>query len=159
MKIFKGTYYNEILNFIKEETERTEDEATSETQDEVADEATQDSEVNTETAPAEPQAAAPAAPTQPAQPAEGGEQQPAEQTPEQSPEMVEDAAKIDPAAEQEAANSSQADPTITQAWQQFADKYNKFKELYDKAGFKSWDEFIQKVNGGGEESGGEPSAA
>lgn len=145
MKIFKGTYYNEILNFIKEEKERIEDEATSETQDEVAGETTQPSEVNTETAAAESQ---PVAPAQPAQPAEGGEQQPAEQ----SPEMVEDAAKIDPAAEQEAANSSQADPTITQAWQQFADKYNKFKELYDKAGFKSWDEFIQKVNGGGEPS-------
>lgn len=153
MKIFKGTYYNEILNFIKEEKERIEDEATPETQDEVADETTQTSEVNTEPVQAEAQAPAPA------QPAEGGEQQPAEQTSEQSPEMVEDAAKIDPAAEQEAANSSQADPTITQAWQQFADKYNKFKELYDKAGFKSWDEFIQKVNGGGEESGGEPSAA
>ena len=153
MKIFKGTYYNEILNFIKEEKERIEDEATPETQDEVADETTQTSEVNAEPVQAEPQAPAPAQPT------EGGEQQPAEQTPEQSPEMVEDAAKIDPAAEQEAANSSQADPTITQAWQQFADKYNKFKELYDKAGFKSWDEFIQKVNGGGEESGGEPSAA
>ena len=149
MKIFKGTYYNEILNFIKEEKERIEDEATPETQDEVADEATQTSEVNAEPVQAEAQAPAPA------QPAEGGEQQPAEQ----SPEMVEDAAKIDLAAEQEAANSSQADPTITQAWQQFADKYNKFKELYDKAGFKSWDEFIQKVNGGGEESGGEPSAA
>lgn len=153
MKIFKGTYYNEILNFIKEEKERIEDEATPETQDEVADEATQTSEVNAEPVQAEAQAPAPAQPT------EGGEQQPAEQTSEQSPEMVEDAAKIDPAAEQEAANSSQADPTITQAWQQFADKYNKFKELYDKAGFKSWDEFIQKVNGGGEESGGEPSAA
>lgn len=153
MKIFKGTYYNEILNFIKEEKERIEDEATPETQDEVADETTQTSEVNAEPVQAEAQAPAPA------QPAEGGEQQPAEQTPEQSPEMVEDAAKIDPAAEQEAANSSQADPTITQAWQQFADKYNKFKELYDKAGFKSWDEFIQKVNGDGEESGGEPSAA
>lgn len=144
MKIFKETYYNEILNFIKEEKERIEDEAIPETQDEVTDEATQPSEVNTETAPA-----------QPAQPVESGEQQPAEQ----SPEMVEDAAKIDPAAEQEAANSGQADPTITQAWQQFADKYNKFKELYDKAGFKSWDEFIQKVNSGGEESGGAPSAA
>lgn len=152
MKIFKGTYYNEILNFIKEEKERIEDEAIPETQDEVADEATQPSEVNTETAPGESQATAP---PQPTQPTEGGEQQPAEQ----SPEMVEDAAKIDPAAEQEAANSGQADPTITQAWQQFADKYNKFKELYDKAGFKSWDEFIQKVNGGGEESGGAPSAA
>lgn len=132
MKIFKGTYYNEILNFIKEEKEIIEGETTPETQDEVADET-----------------------TQPSQPAEGGEQQPAEQ----SPEMVEDAAKIDPAAEQEAANSGQADPTITQAWQQFADKYNKFKELYDKAGFKSWDEFIQKVNSGAEESGGEPSVA
>ena len=43
MKIFKGTYYNEILNFIKEEKERIEDEATPETQDEVADETTQTS--------------------------------------------------------------------------------------------------------------------
>ena len=73
--------------------------------------------------------------------------------------MVEDAAKIDPAAEQEAANNTQADPTITQAWQEFANKYNNFKELYNKAGFKSWDEFIQKVNGAAEESGGDPSAA
>ena len=152
MKIFKGTYYNEILNFIKEEKQRIEDETAPETQDEVADETTDTSEVNTETAQVEPQ---PDEQVQPSQPAETGEQQPAEQ----SPEMVEDAAKIDPAAEQEAANSGQADPTITQAWQQFAEKYNNFKELYNKAGFKSWDEFIQKVNGAAEESGGEPSAA
>ncbi len=152
MKIFKGTYYNEILNFIKEEKERIEGETPAETQDEVADEATDTSEVNTETAQVEPQ---PSEQTQPSQPAETGEQQPAEQ----SPEMVEDAAKIDPATEEQAANSGQADPTITQAWQQFAEKYNNFKELYNKAGFKSWDEFIQKVNGSGEESGGEPSAA
>lgn len=150
MKIFKGTYYNEILNFIKEEKQRIEDEIAPETQDEVADETTDTSEVNTETGQVEAQ---PAEQVQPSQPVENGEQQPAEQ----SPEMVEDAAKIDPAAEQEAANSSQADPTITQAWQQFAEKYNNFKELYDKAGFKSWDEFIQKVNGAAEESGGEPS--
>lgn len=152
MKIFKGTYYNEILNFIKEEKERIEDETAPETQDEVADETIDTSEVNTETAQVEPQ---PDEQVQPSQPAETGEQQPAEQ----SPEMVEDAAKIDPAAEQKAANSGQADPTITQAWQQFAEKYNNFKELYNKAGFKSWDEFIQKVNGAAEESGGEPSAA
>lgn len=152
MKIFKGTYYNEILNFIKEEKQRIEDETAPETQDEVADETTDTSEVNTETAQVEPQ---PDEQVQPSQPVETGEQQPAEQ----SPEMVEDAAKIDPAAEQEAANSGQADPTITQAWQQFAEKYNNFKELYNKAGFKSWDEFIQKVNGAAEESGGEPTAA
>lgn len=156
MKIFKGTYYNEILNFIKEEKQRIEDETAPETQDEVADETTDTSEVNTEAAPVEPQ---PDEQVQPSQPAETGEQQPAEQSPEQSPEMVEDAAKIDPAAEQEAANNTQADPTITQAWQEFANKYNNFKELYNKAGFKSWDEFIQKVNGAAEESGGEPSAA
>lgn len=152
MKIFNGTYYNEILNFIKEEKERADIEAAD---TEVTDE-TEGQETEGEPAPVSPEEAQTT--EQPVEDqVEQQVQDPAapQQDDASDQEKVNDAAMINPEEEQKAANTQGADPTITQSWQAFAKKYNEFKKLYDTAGFKSWEEFIEKVNAGDNEEGGE----